>query len=86
MASLDELAIPAKSTASSIQSGIDLGIAEAVAGFIRNLKKEHFHLKTIATGGDASAFSDYLELEVASDDFTLQGINEFKRRCEDDTL
>jgi len=65
-----------KSTAGSIQSGVQNGILQEVKATIEAYRDRYPQLITLITGGDASAFDSLLKNSIfAAPDFVLLGLN-----------
>ncbi len=69
-----------KSTMEAMQSGVMIGMADEISGFIERYKKNYKSLKVILTGGDARRFAGDLKLSIfAAEDLVNIGLNEIIR-------
>jgi type III pantothenate kinase len=69
-----------RSTVTAIQTGVMIGIAEEIKGFIQLYRKKNKSFKIILTGGDASCFAGELNLSIfAAADLVNIGLNEIIR-------
>ncbi len=65
-----------KSTATSMHSGVVLGIKNEIDGFIELYKKEHSDLTVILTGGDLHFLQNLIKNDIfAHPNFLLEGLN-----------
>ena len=63
----DELPEIGYNTTTSLQSGVQYGIAHEIDGFIEAYKQKHPDLKVALTGGDASILRSLIESEIFAD-------------------
>ena len=70
------VSITGNTTASSIQSGVIIGIINEISGVILEYEKKHEVLTVILTGGDAKFLSKQLKNSIfANSNFLLEGLN-----------
>lgn len=64
-------------TATSIQTGIQLGVVYELKGFIQKYRETYPDLRVLVTGGDASFFESQMENQIfAVPDLVLMGLNQ----------